>query len=440
MNFAATWEQYQSLPNSENITRTTLSNGIIVLLRNNPYSSSVALAGYVPAGSAHDPVEKLGLADFVARAVKYGTQQYTMNQIYQMLESCGANLGFSGSIHNTNFSSRALSEDLPMILSLLRQTLEKATFPESEIGVLRDQMLTGLQIREQDTQALAAINFDHLMYGDQHPYGRPADGFIDTISAITTEDLRQFYSTHYGPRGMVLAITGNIDPQAAISLLESTLGNWQNHQQAEELVIPKPVLPTQPKRKDIVLDDKYQTDLVMGTPGPSRKSPDYLKTILGNNILGQFGLMGRIGDVVRDQAGLAYHASTSLNATSLAGVWEVNAGVNPNNLERAIDLIRSELKRFYSTPVLQEELEDSRANLIGRLPISLESNAGVAFLLLRMERFGLGMDYLHNYIDELNAATIEDIQEVAARYINFDQLVISSAGPATDNAVEDAAE
>ncbi|MEE4195456.1 MAG: insulinase family protein, partial [Anaerolineae bacterium] len=90
MNFAATWEQYKSLPNAENVTRAQLSNGIIVLLRNNPYSSSIALAGYVPAGAAHDPIEKLGLADFVARALKYGTQQYDFNQIYSLLESCGA--------------------------------------------------------------------------------------------------------------------------------------------------------------------------------------------------------------------------------------------------------------------------------------------------------------------------------------------------------------
>lgn len=434
MNFAASWEKYQSLPNTDNITRATLSNGIIVLLRNNPYSSAISMAGYVSAGAAHDPMEKLGLADFVARALKYGTHDYNFQEIYQLLESCGANLGFSGSTHNTNFSGRGLSEDLPMMLSLLRQTLEQPTFPENEIHMLRDQMLTGLQIRAQDTNAQASMNFDHLLYGDAHPYGRPTDGYIETIKNISTDDLRAFHSTHYGPNGMVMAITGNIDPQATIGTLESVLGNWTNAGQVPELEIPEPVLPTQPQRKDVILADKYQTDLIMGTPGPNRTSPDYLKAILGNNILGQFGLMGRIGEVVRDQAGLAYHASTSLNATAIAGVWEVVAGVNPNNLERAIDLIKSELDRFRTTPVLAEELEDSRANLIGRLPISMESNAGVAYLLLRMERFNLGLDYLHTYIDELNATTAEDIQEVAAKYINFDQLVISSAGPAIEDA------
>ena len=429
----ATWEKYKSLPNAENVTRTQLSNGIIVLLRNNPYSSAISMAGYVSAGAAHDANKKLGLADFVARALKYGTQKYDFNQIYSLLESCGADLGFSGSTHNTNFSGKALSEDLPMMLDLLRQTLEQPTFPENEVAMLRDQMLTGLQIRAQDTRAQAAMNFDHMLYGDDHPYGRPTDGFIETIQAISVEDLHAFHQTHYGPKGMVMAITGNIDPQATINTLEAAIGDWSNPNQAPELVIPTPKLPTAPQRKDTVLPDKFQTDLVMGTPGPSRKSPDYLKAVLGNNILGQFGLMGRIGDVVRDQAGLAYHAATSLNATSISGVWEVIAGVNPSNLDRAIDLIKSELERFRSTKVEQEEIADSRANLIGRLPISLESNAGVAYLLLRIERFDLGLDYLQTYINELNATTAEDIQDVAAKYMNFDQLVISSAGPARES-------
>ena len=428
-----TWEKYKSLPNASNVTRAQLSNGIVVLLRNNPYSSAISMAGYVSAGAAHDANKKLGLADFVARALKYGTQKYDFNQIYNLLESCGANLGFSGSTHNTNFSGKALSEDLPMMLDLLRQTLEQPTFPKNEVAMLRDPMLTGLQIRAQDTRAQAAMNFDHMLYGDDHPYGRPTDGFIETIQAISVEDLHTFHQTHYGPRGMVMAITGNIDPQATINTLETAIGDWTNPNQAPELVIPTPVAPTSPQRKDAVLPDKFQTDLVMGTPGPCRKSPDYLKAVLGNNILGQFGLMGRIGDVVRDQAGLAYHASTSLNATSISGVWEVIAGVNPSNLDRAIDLIKSELERFSSTKVEPEELADSRANLIGRLPISLESNAGVAYLLLRIERFDLGLDYLQTYINELNATTAEDIQDVAVKYINFDQLVISSAGPTRES-------
>ena len=129
-------------------------------------------------------------------------------------------------------------------------------------------------------------------------------------------------------------------------------------------------------RQHIALEGKVQTDLVMGTFGPRRGSPDYLAASLGNNILGQFGMMGRIGDVVREQAGLAYYASTSLNSWIHSGTWEVSAGVSPANLERAIELIDQEILRFTAEPVTAEELADSQANYIGRLPLSLGIERG----------------------------------------------------------------
>jgi len=184
-------------------------------------------------------------------------------------------------------------------------------------------------------------------------------------------------------------------------------------------------------REHIGIEGKFQTDLVMGTRGPTRLSPDYIPASLGNNILGQFGLMGRIGDAVREQAGLAYHASTSLSAWKMAGSWEVTAGVNPSNLERAIDLIQVELQRFISEPVSESELSDSQTNFIGRLPLSFESNAGVANALLRLERYNLGFDYYQRYPDLVLQATPEGILEAANRYLDLNKLCTISAGSET---------
>ena len=153
---------------------------------------------------------------------------------------------------------------------------------------------------------------------------------------------------------------------------------------------------------------------------------------LGNNILGQFGMMGRIGDVVREQAGLAYSASTSLNSWIHSGTWEVSAGVSPANLERAIDLINQEILRFTAEPVTPEELADSQANYVGRLPLSLESNSGVANALLSLERFQLGLDYYRRYPAMVESVTPQHILEVARRYLNPQTFAVVSAGPAEE--------
>jgi zinc protease len=163
--------------------------------------------------------------------------------------------------------------------------------------------------------------------------------------------------------------------------------------------------------------------------GPRRNDPEYMPASLGNSVLGQFGMMGRIGDVVREKSGLAYYASSSLNAGTGPGSWEVSAGVNPKNLKKAIDLIVKELRRFIKSGVTKAELADSQANYIGRLPLSLESNNGVASALINIERYDLGLDYYQRYEDTVRGVTRADVLEAARKYIDPDRLVIATAGP-----------
>jgi zinc protease len=140
-------------------------------------------------------------------------------------------------------------------------------------------------------------------------------------------------------------------------------------------------------------------------------------------------MMGRIGEAVRERAGLAYYASSSLSGGDGPGPWSVSAGVNPANIEKAVDLIRQEIARFVHEPIPAEELADSQANFTGRLPLSLESNGGVAAALLNLERFQLGLDYYRQYSDMIWAVTPGDVLQAARSYLDPERLGIAVAGP-----------
>jgi zinc protease len=417
-----------SLPGTKDIHRATLSNGIIVLARSNFNSPSISMGGYVPAGSIFESDEKLGLADFVSSSLMRGTQMRTFDAIYNELESVGASMGFDSGVHNTSFGGRSLVEDFPLLLKLLSESLQAPTFPKNEIETLRAQILTGLAIRAQDTSDMAAMAFDRMLF-EGHPYSRPADGFVETIQSITRKDMKEFHRRYFGPKGMVIAIVGAIDPKKAVEALENVLGGWQVPGQvgAPELPAHKPVKKT--VRHHHVLAGKSQSDLVIGMIGPRRRDPEYYSASLGNSVLGQFGMMGRIGEVVREKSGLAYYASSSLNAGTGPGSWEVSAGVNPRNLKQAIDLIEKELRRFVRSGVTKEELADSQANYIGRLPLSLESNNGVAGALLNIEHYDLGLDFYQRYEGMVRGVTRDEVLETARKYVDPDRLVISTAGP-----------
>ena len=420
---------WKSLPGPHDINRTELANGIIVLSRSNFNSPSVAISGYLSAGSLFDPLEKLGLAYFTALMLTRGTQTHRFQEIFETLESAGASLGFGASVHNASFGGKSLAEDLPMLLGTLSDALRNPVFPDEHIEKVRMQSIAGLQMRAQNTGDQASMAFDAALFPN-HPYGRPEDGDIETIQAITRDDLVGFHRRQYGPKGMVIVVVGAVSAAQVIDAVQTSLGDWQNPDQIEAPELPVVTPPARPHREHISIAGKSQTDLVMGTLGPKRDSEDYLAASLGNNILGQFGMMGRIGDVVREQAGLAYYASTSLNSWITSGSWEVSAGVNPSNLEYAIDLIRKELHRFTADPVTEVELSDSQANFIGRLPLSLESNHGVANALLNLERFQLGIDYYLRYPEMIEKVTPDEILQIGRRYLHGDNLIITSAGPA----------
>ncbi|HEY9086919.1 MAG TPA: pitrilysin family protein [Anaerolineaceae bacterium] len=422
---------WKTLPGPEDITLVTLPNGISVLTRSNFNSPSVVIAGYLASGSLFDPDDRLGLAQFTALSLMRGTQRQNFQQIYDSIESVGATLGFGTSVHNVSFGGRALAEDLPLLMRLLSEALRTPTFPLDQVERLRAQLLSHLAIRAQDTADLASLEFDKIIFAG-HPYSRPEDGYPETIARITRDDLQAFHRVQYGPQGMVVVVVGAVEPQRAIDLVQQALGDWQNPRQPDAPEMPA-IIPLEASvRRQIDVPGKVQSDLVMGTIGPARCSPEFLPASLGNSILGQFGMMGRIGDVVRERAGLAYHASTSLNAWIATGSWEVTAGVNPANVQRATDLILSELARFSTEPVTKEELEDSQANFVGRLPLSLESNGGVANALINLYRFQLGLDYYQRYPQLVQSVTPEMVLEAARTYLHPDRLAIVSAGPALD--------
>ncbi len=416
-----------SLPGPDDIIRKELSNGIVILTRPNLGSLSTVVTGYLSAGAIFESDDKLGLAGFTALALMRGTAQRNFQQIYDALESNGASFGLDGGTHSIGFYGHALAEDLDLLLGTLAESIRQPAFPPDQVERLRGQLLTGLAIRAQDTSEMASLAFDELVYAG-HPYSRPEDGYTETVQAITRDDLAAFHQKYFGPRGMVISIVGGVQVERVVDSVTRFLGDWENPHQPDQPELPpiRPLVEVVTRRVNI--PGKSEADIIMGTVGPPRRSPDFIPASLGNNILGQFGMFGRIGESVREKSGLAYYASSSLSGGIGPGPWLFIAGVHPENLDKVIQLIRHEITRFISEPVTSEELSDSQAHYIGSLPLSLESNGGVASALLNLERYSLGLDYYLHYSDLIHAITPEAILAVARKFLHPDHLAIATAG------------
>ncbi len=420
----------RSIPGPEDILRRELPNGIVVLVRENPTNPTVVVSGYLEVGSRDEPPEQAGLASFTASALSRGTVHRTFDQIYEEVESVGASFGISAGVHSTGFGAKCLAEDLPRILDVLADVLRHPVFPAKEVDKLRGEIITDLEERAHDTRRMAALTFRELAYPPGHPYGRSVDGYIETISPLQADDLRNFYRAHYSPRGMVIVLVGAVEAERAVEMVERAFGDWDGPA-PNRPSLPPVAPPEEVRQKFVPIPGKTQTDIVLGYPGPARTDPDFLDAVVCNTILGVFGMMGRLGDKVRDEEGLAYYSYSRVEGGRGPGPWTVIAGVNPANVERALESIRAEIRRISQEPVPPDELADSQAFLTGSLPLRLETSDGVARAILEMERYGLGLDYLQRYSDLIWAITPERVLAVARRYLNPDAYILALAGPPT---------
>ncbi len=417
-----------SFPGPDSIRREVLDNGITVLVYENMNSGTVSIEGVVRAGAIEETRETAGRANFAADMLMRGTHKRTFDEIYEALESVGAGVSFGGSRHTSGFSGHSLTEDVDLVLDIISESLCRPTFPEQQIELLRGQIMTGLQMRANNTRQIAWLTFQEMVYPD-HPYGRSTSGYLESIPNLGRRELVDFYDSSYGPQGMIIGVVGAIPTDVILKKLDDVFGGWRKEEQQLASLSPDVARPVGLRRRHWPMPEKRQADIVLGLPGPRRSAADYLDASVMNTILGVFGMMGRIGQSVREEQGLAYYASSRLEGGLGPGPWTATAGVAPDKVDQAIESIRHEIRRIIDEPVPAEELADSQAYRTGSLPLSLETNSGLVDIITDMELYDLGLDYLHRYSDMINSITPERIQAAARKYLSADDLSIAVSGP-----------
>jgi zinc protease len=412
----------------ETVTRVQLKNGVTVLVYENHASPAVIVRGHLRAGSLFDPADQPGLAVFTADMLEEGTKNRSSQQIAEQTESVGASVGFGAGVHLVGFSAKGLSEDVPLLLDILGDILLHPAFPSGKMEQVRGELLTSLHEREDSTQAMAGLAWRKLAYPG-HPYGRDSLGSTTSINAIKRKDLVAFYAQTYRPEGMEFAIVGDIQAKKAVALVEKHFGHWhvKGNPPAFTISPAKPLKRVQTKH--VRMKTKIRSDIVMGAPALARTHPDFLEAEMADVILGEFGMMGRLGDNVRDRLGLAYYARSQLEAAPGPGAWMAYAGINPQNVQKADEAMLYEMNRHKAEPVSAAELDDAKAYITGSQPLRLESNDGIAAALLDMQFYGLGLDHLQKLPDRIAAITPAQVQAAAQKYLNTETYALVVAGP-----------
>ena len=232
----------ESIPGPKNIVRKEYANGMTVLVKENFSSPSVVIDGLVRAGAADDAPDRAGLSAFTADMLMRGTQQRSFAEIYETIEAVGATVDVSSGVNVTSFGAKSLAEDCALVVDVLAESLQRPTFPDSEVEKDRGEILTSLQERANDTRRMAGLTFRELLYPAGHPYGRSTEGYVESITAITRDELAQYHQQAYGAHGLIVSIVGAIKADEAFKIWEDAFGNWIGARVERGPIPPAPAL------------------------------------------------------------------------------------------------------------------------------------------------------------------------------------------------------
>jgi zinc protease len=413
--------------------RAVLPNGLVVLAKEATIAPAVTINLAMRAGSVGDPPAAPGTAFFVSRVIDRGTATRSADDIADALDRRGISLAINVTRHLLTVSCTCLAEDFEAVLALVGEMVMSPAFPSREVETRRGEIVTAIRQDEDNPAVVAMEGLMALLYPDGHPYGRPAKGTLDSIAALGTAELAAFHHAWFAPARTSVAIVGDVPPRRAVDAAGRVFEGWRAAARPE-VRLAAPPAPTTRRRVVVPMMNKAQADIAYGFTTITRGDPDYYAYWLMNNVLGQYALGGRLGESIREKQGMAYYVFSAFDANVIPGPLLVRAGVNPANVDRAVASIDREVEAMAAAGATPKEVGESKRFLIGSLPRTLETAAGIATFLQTAEYFGLGLDYDVRLPDLLNAVTVDQVHDAARHALDVNRAAVVIAGPYQDAA------
>jgi zinc protease len=408
--------------------RSVLPNGAVVIAQETVMTPAVTISAVFRAGSVYEPVELPGLAYLTGRVIDRGTARRSAATIAQELDDSGVALKVSTNRHNLSLSCTCLAEDFPEVLDIVLDVARAPEFPEEEIAKRRGEAITAARQDEDNPAVRALEGLLGLLYGTDHPYGRSVKGTPASLERMGRPEILGFHRDRVRPSALSLAIVGDVHPERAIERSQTALAGWQAG--TVRPVNMAPVAAARSRRqRSIEMTGKAQSDIAYGFTTIRRLDPRYYAYWMMNNILGQFGLGGRLADNIRERQGMAYYAYSSFDPASAEAPLIIRAGVDPRHVDRAIAAIDHEVTALGHEGPSEREMSETREFLVGSIPRLLETNQSIASFLQLAEEFGLGLDYDHRLPGLLRAVTIDDVRAAAREVLHADRASAVVAGP-----------
>ncbi len=387
----------------------------------------IAVSFIFEGGSAHDPADKPGVAQMLARLLDEGAGEYDSDAFQERLAARAIELSFNAGNDAIGGSLKTLVKHADEAFELLRLALVEPRFDQDAIERVRAQTIAGLRYQQNDPGVMATRRFFEEGFAG-HPYGLPTSGTPESVAAITRDDLIAMHRMMIARGRVKIAVVGAISSDNLSMLLDRVFGSLPEAN-------PLSVIETAGLQKigaRIVVDiDVPQSVIRFGTPGITWRDPGFIPAYVLNHIYGGGSFTSRLFQEVREKRGLAYSVGTSLVSYRAASMtWGYTATKNERVAE-CLDVIAGEMMRLKEEGPSDEELQKAKDYLIGSYALGFDTSTKIAHTLAQIAFEGLGMDYIGRRNALVASVTQADIHKAAERIFGDGKMLTVIAGRPT---------
>ena len=390
---------------------TTLENGLTVATDAMPDVRSITLGIWLNAGSRDELPTQAGMAHFMEHMTFKGTSAHTATDISAAFDSFGAELNAFTTKEYTCFHARFVDDRLPQVLPLMAEMVIDSAFNDADIEPEREVVLEEIA-RSQDTPDDYVFDLFSGALMPTHPLGRPVLGSRELVASYTHDDCRAFHDRHYVTQNTVIAAAGNIDHDELVSLVRSLFAPMLQGRGAERPAV------VEDARQFFACQQREteQAHFVYGVPWMDAFDDRRFAGALGSAILGG-SMSSRLFQEVREKKGLAYSVFSQDATFRDAGMFCIYCGTRPENLPKALAIVKRELARLADEPPTQEEVDRQCGAICGSLLLSLESTGSRMARLGRSLIMGLPLRSIDALVELYQSLTPADVQRVASEFL-----------------------
>lgn len=367
-------------------------------------------AAFRGAGAAQDPLGKAGLANLMSALLDEGAGDLDSIAFQTALEENAVRLSFDSARDHFYADLSVLSVAAARGFELLALALNEPRFDAEAIERMRNQIISGLRREQSDPDTVVAKLWSRTAFPD-HPYGIPSNGTVESVSELTREDLLEQHGKLLAKDNLVVAVVGDITAEELAPLLDVAFGDLPETADLRE------VLEVEPEVGLTVSDtlDTPQTSIRFGGVGLPRDDDDFIPAFVMNHILGGGAFSSWLFEEVREERGLAYSVYSYLAPYAHTAVFGGGTATRNDQAEEALQVILAQFERMVNEGPSEEELADAKAFLTGSYALRFGSSGSIARQLLFIQLEELGINYINERNDLIDAVTLADVRRAARR-------------------------